>query len=396
MVRNEQLFESFFIGGFECSTHYLESGKRLDEIAATQHDRFASKDYLRLLDLGIRTAREGIRWHLIEQQPGRYDFSSALGMIRAAREMGIQVIWDLCHYGWPDWLDIFQPQFVTAFERLAREFAKLLKEEGEDLPYICPINEISFFAWGGGDSAWLNPYARGRGNELKEQLVRASIVATEALWEINPRTRIAQIDPIINVLPEDPKDPKQYRDAENYRLSQYEAFDMIAGIVKPHLGGKKEYLDIIGINYYVHNQWILGGSFIEPKDPRYRPFREMLKEFYDRYSRPLFIAETGIEDDARPSWFRYICTEVRAAMRAGAQIEGICLYPIVNHPGWVDDRHCYNGLWDYPNEDGDREIYQPLAAEIRRQQRLFDRLLKQSHGASSRSRTTERKELMQT
>lgn len=394
MVRYEKLFESFFLAGFECSTHYLESGKRLDEIASTQHDLLASKDYLRLLNQGISTAREGIRWHLIECQPGKYDFSSALGMVRAAKEMGVQVIWDLCHYGWPDWLDIFESRFVSAFEKLAREFAKLLKDEGEEIPFICPINEISFFAWGGGDSAWLNPYARGRGDELKDQLVRASVAAVEALWEVNPRTRIAQIDPIIHVLPGDPDDPKQRQDAENYRLSQYATFDMLAGNLKPHLGGKKEYLDIIGVNYYVHNQWILGGSFIEPTNPRYRPFRNMVKEFHDRYQRPLFIAETGIEDDARPWWFRYVCTEVRAAMRAGSQVEGICLYPIVNHPGWVDDRHCYSGLWDYPNENGDREIHEPLARELKRQQGLFGQLLAISADCAPK-RTTQPKELMQ-
>lgn len=375
MIRYDGLFDSFLLGGFECSTHYLPSGKRLDEIAATRHDELAKPDYLRLHQLGIKTAREGIRWHLIERQPGNLDFSSARGMIRAARETGTQVIWDLCHYGWPEWLDIFSPEFVTAFERLARAFAKLLREEGDETPFICPINEISFFAWGGGDSLWLNPYARNRGDELKDQLVRSTIAATEAVWDVNPQTRIAQIDPIINVLPENPKNRKHCRDAENYRLSQYDAFDMLSGRLKPHLGGKPEYLDIIGVNYYVHNQWILGGSFIPPTHPRYRPFRDMLKEIYARYDRPLFVAETGIEDEARPSWFRYICKQVRLALRTGTQIEGVCLYPIVNHPGWVDDRHCHNGLWDYPDEHGNREIYEPLAREIERQQRYFSSLL---------------------
>ena len=51
-------------------------------------------------------------------------------------------------------------------------------------------------------------------------------------------------------------------------------------------------------------------------------------------------------------------------MDNGVRIEGICLYPILNHPGWVDDRHCHNGLWDYANDDGEREIYSPLAEEI--------------------------------
>jgi hypothetical protein len=90
----------------------------------------------------------------------------------------------------------------------------------------------------------------------------------------------------------------------------------------------------------------------------------------------MFLAETGIEDEARPAWLRYVCAEVLAAMEAGVQIEGICLYPIVNHPGWVDDRHCYNGLWDYTDKDGNRQIYEPLALELAVQQEQFERVLK--------------------
>ena len=78
----------------------------------------------------------------------------------------------------------------------------------------------------------------------------------------------------------------------------------------------------------------------------------MLQEVYDRYRRPLFVAETGIEDETRPAWLRYICKEVFTALEAGVPVEGICLYPIVNHPGWDDDRHCYNGMFDYADADG--------------------------------------------
>ena len=150
---------------------------------------------------------------------------------------------------------------------------------------------------------------------------------------------------------------------------------MLAGRMKPHLGGAEKYLDIIGGNYYVHNQWVLGGSFIDQDNPRYRPFRDMIKELYARYQRPFLIAETGIENELRPKWFRYVCTEARAAFEDGVELQGICLYPIVNHPGWDDDRHCYNGLWDYPNEKGKREIYQPLADELQDQRQIFQPLL---------------------
>jgi beta-glucosidase/6-phospho-beta-glucosidase/beta-galactosidase len=220
------------------------------------------------------------------------------------------------------------------------------------------------------------PFALGRGDELKEQLVRATIAATDAIWDVHPEARIAQIDPVINVLPEDPANETQVRAAEAYRLSQYEAWDMLGGRMKAELGGTEKYLDIMGINYYDHNQWILGGSFITADNPRYRPFREIVQEVYERYQRPLFVAETGIEDDARPAWLRYIGSEVRAAMLTGTAVEGICLYPIVNHPGWEDDRHCHNGLWDYPSDSGEREIYLPLAEELCIQRIEFERLFK--------------------
>jgi beta-glucosidase/6-phospho-beta-glucosidase/beta-galactosidase len=376
MVKHAGLFDSFFQGGFECSTHRLRNGKRLDEIAATRHDTLARQDYQRLQQQGMRTAREGLRWHLIEASPENYDFTSALSLIRAADESGMQLIWDLCHYGWPDWLDIFEPRFVDAFAQLGHEFATLLTNESDHFPIICPINEISFFSWAAGELAHLNPYALGRGDELKEQLVRATIAATEAIWDVNPKARIAQIDPVINVLPDDPANRAQASAAEAYRLSQYQAWDMLGGRMKPELGGAEKYLDIIGINYYDHNQWILGGSFIAPDNPRYRPFREIIQEVYQRYQRPLFVAETGIEDEARPAWLRYIGSEVRAAMMNGTMVEGICLYPILNHPGWEDDRHCHNGLWDYPNDRGEREIYLPLAAELSKQRYEFEQLFK--------------------
>jgi GH35 family endo-1,4-beta-xylanase len=82
------LFHSFWQAGFECSTHVLKSGKRLDLVSSTGHDALAERDFARLKDIGILTAREGLRWHLIESAPGRYDFSSALTILEAARRQG--------------------------------------------------------------------------------------------------------------------------------------------------------------------------------------------------------------------------------------------------------------------------------------------------------------------
>ena len=366
------LFHSFFLGGFECSTHRRRDGERLDMVAASRHDRFAAADYARCMALGIRTVREGIRWNRIETRPGRYDFSGELPRIRAARDTGVQVIWDLFHYGWPDDLDIFRPEFGRRLARLSRAFAEVIASETDAVPYYAPVNEISFVAWAGGEVQYLNPFANGRGHELKDQLVRAVIEATEAVWEVDPRARIVQIDPVINIVA-DPERPQDRDEAAGHTRSQYDAWDMIAGRQRPELGGAPRYLDIIGVNFYDRNQRIHHGRALRPGDPLYRPFREMLREVYERYRRPLLVAETGAEGELRPLWLRYIGHEVRAALRTWAALEGLCLYPIVNHPGWDDGRHCLNGLWDYADNAGAREVYAPLLRELRRQERLLCR-----------------------
>ena len=363
------LFQSFFIGGFEGSTHRRRDGKRLDVIAATGHDRFARQDYARLHEVGIRTARDVVRWHLVEDSPGRYDWGSVLPMLRAALETRTQVVWDLLHFGWPDGLDVFSEDFPARFARFARAFAEVAAAEGAEPLFVAPVNEISFLSFAGGDAGFFYPFAHGRGSELKARLVAAAIAACDAIRDVTPTARIVHTDPIINIVA-DPARPQDRPAAEGHRLSQFEAWDMIAGRARPELGGSERYLDILGVNYYIHNQWTHEGALLLPSHPQYRPVREMLREVWERYRRPLFIAETGIEGEARGPWLDTIAAETRAAFALGVPLEGVCLYPIVNHPGWDDDRHCPNGLWDYADAEGNREIYEPLARELRRHQGL--------------------------
>jgi len=360
---NQPIFASFLQGGFECSTHKLPDGRRLDLVHSTSHDAFATKDFNVLREYGIQTVREGIRWHLIEPQPGRYDFSTMLEIHRAAKETNTEVIWDLLHFGWPDWMDVFASDFPAQFGKFAREFARVLKEESDVVPFLAPVNEISFLSWGGGDEGFLNPFAKKRGDELKRQLVRASIEAIEAIWSISKNVRLVSPEPVIHIVT-NPEIPGDEELAEGYRRSMFQAWDMLSGRLHPELGGKPEYLDIIGVNFYDRNQWVHCGGTLKRDDPRYRPFREILKEVYERYRCPVFVAETGTEDEMRPEWFQYVFAEVMEAVRLGIPMQGVCLYPIVNHPGWNDNRHCYNGLLDYPSENGDRHVYNPLAKAL--------------------------------
>ena len=364
------------MAGFESACHINRRGQRLDMIAATQHDTFVEADYARLRDVGITSVRDTVRWHLVERSAGNYDFSSLDPMIDAAKRQRTQVIWDLCHYGWPDDLDLFAPAFVDRFANFCRATARHIREGSDDVPLYTPINEVSFFSWAAGEVGWFHPHRHGHGGELKRQLTRACIAAIEAIWDIDPRARIVTAEPIINVVP--PKGrPDLAPAAVAYSNSQFEAWDMLSGVMAPELGGHPKYLDVLGVNFYHDNQWEHPGGakihwHIHPRDTRWMPFNQMLRAVYERYRRPIYIAETSHVGVGRAEWLRELTTELELAIDAGIPLEGVCLYPIIDRFEWEDPSHWHNsGLWDFERDpDGNflRVINEPYAAQLRQSQ----------------------------
>ena len=193
-------------------------------VHSTAHDRFVAEDYARLRDLGITTVREGLRWHLIEAQPGQYNFRSVIPFIEAAKQADIEVIWDLFHFGWPDHLDIFDPQWVQSLAALSREFVVLWKRLcGNRAAFIAPINEIS-----AGEIGILNPFARERGTELKKQwcVDFCRQPAAEAIRQgASERTDFGA--GTRDHIASDPSRPDDMVSAEGFRLSMFEAWDML-------------------------------------------------------------------------------------------------------------------------------------------------------------------------
>lgn len=363
-------FNSFFLAGFESATHRRRDGVRVDAMAAAGHDRHAHADYDLARSVGLRSARDSLRWHLIETSPGEYDWSSWLPMLRAARDAGVQVVWDLWHYGTPDWLDIFSPAFVDRLGAFAQAAARIHREETDEAPLWCPLNEISFFSFIAGEAADFHPYATGRAAELKRQLARAGIVAADRLAQVDARCRLIWCEPAVHVLPDD-YSPHAIAEAEGWRLSQFEAMDMLAGLREPELGGHPGILDIVGVNFYPNNQWVLNSGSVPLGDHSWRPFSDILDEYWKRYGRPLVVAETGAEGSGRASWFHYVCGEVSAARGRGVPVQGLCLYPVTEYLGWDNDRHCPTGIFSLADERGRRRIDPRMLTELRRQQQAF-------------------------
>ncbi len=321
---------------------------RLDLIASTQHDRFADSDYAMVAGAGFLTARDGVRWHLVDRG-GAYDFSSLEPLAAAAQKHGVQVIWNLCHYGWPDGVELLSPAFIDRYARYARAVARYFRDRTGGPLFFAPVNEISFFSWAAG--RFMYPYAKGQDGAIKQQLVRAAIAGIEAIRDVDRDARFLHGDPIIHIVHPRRK-PECARYAAEYNESQFHAWDMICGRMNPELGGHPRYLDIVGCNYYHDNQWQMPGGrklawHKRPLDDRWIPLHRLLEGVWKRYNRPMIIAETSHFGRGRGKWIKEIAVEAVKARSTGVPLEAVCLYPILDRHDWEDVRWWHNcGMWD--------------------------------------------------
>lgn len=376
------MFGSLFLAGFECATQVRQDGVRLDSIVATCHDRFCEQDYALIRRHGFKCARDGFRWHLIGAKRGRYDFSSILPMLQASKRQNVSVIWDLCHYGIPDWLDIWSSEFPDELAAYTRAAVELISQETGRRPMVCPVNEISFWAWIGGQEGKVYPFRTDGAHELKRQLVRAKLQSIAAARQANPNTLVISAEPLINIV-RDTNDEADIKAAADYHEAQYEAHDLMLGRLEPELGGYPESIDVVGVNYYPHNQWRIRGGFVPLGHHDYKPLSDLLLEVWRRYQKPIFIAETGAESCARPAWMYYVCQQVRTALENGVPVAGITIYPITHYAGWDNGRNCEVGLFGAPDDAGHRPLYAPLWQELQAQGALFNEFFRKDEAVTA-------------
>lgn len=366
-------FHSFWMAGYECTDKQNCFGNRVDFLSITGHLEKLEGDYRLLSYFDISTVREGIRWSQVEKTPYQYDWSSVKAMIEVAKENGIQQIWDICHFGFPDDLTPMHPMFARRFSELCRAFVRFYRSvDPEGVLIVTPFNEVSFLSWLGGDVGGTSPYCRGQGWDVKYRLMKAYIEGIEALKQEDSSIRIMVTEPLVNMVPKFGATPDQLIDAARMHEDQFQVLDMLGGKICPELRGKPEYIDIVGCNYYFNNQWIAGtGEFLpwlnENADPRWLSLSNLLKQLHARYQRPIVLSETSHPQEDRPLWLKFITEQCCIAIEQGVPLWGVCWYPAIDRPDWdhLEQWH-HAGLWDVNLTDGNltRVLHEPTAAAL--------------------------------
>lgn len=344
------------MGGFECADHQNAFGERIDLVQLTGHDRFINEDYQRLTEVNIKTIREGIRWSFVEKKPFDYDWVQVEEIILNATNNGIQVIWDICHFGFPDDLTPLHPMFARRFSHLCRAFVikyRSMVPEGELI--ITPINEVSFLSWLGGDARGTSPYCMNQGWEVKYMLMKAYIEGIEMMKEVDPKVKIMTTEPLINITSQDPADPVSVLEANKKHREQFQVLEILTGKMCPELRGKPEYLDMIGVNFYFNNQWTFPEhQFIpwkgQPTNSYWRSLQSLVEEVFTEYGRPIVLSETSIHGEDRHDWIKMIIEECLQILGSGLPLYGCCIYPIIDRSDWdFPEIWHHSGVWDIPD-----------------------------------------------
>lgn len=369
------MFQSFFLAGFEGSTGYNRHGEWFDQVIATGHDVNVDQDYADIVSLGLRAARESVRWPLIDCR-GHYDFSSLEPFVEAANRHGVGVIWDLFHYGFPQDVDLWSETFPRRFADYCYAVARFIDARIDGRRVFTPVNEPSFMSYAGGERALFAPYGSGRGWELKLALARGAIAGINAIRAACPDARFVNVDPLCRVVcPQERPDLALQAQDFNERLV-FQSWDMLCGRLLPELGGSPDHLDVVGVNYYWTNQWELndtpnGDGNVPPlhdDDPRRASLADLIFTVWKRYGREVMITETSHVGDNRGPWLREVIDACHALLQQRAPLRGACLYPILGMPEWHDrDQWTPMGLWDplcHRDPGAGRLLCEPMAEAL--------------------------------
>ncbi len=257
------------MAGFECG---LVHRGRHDLLVTTRHtvDARMADHYRIVRDHGVLTVRDGL-------VPGY----RAVDRLVAARDAGIQAIWDLSHY--------HRNQDPARCARIAAEAG--LMANGPEKLWLCPVNEPSLYPM----------IARMPRHDAIEMAITMAKVARD----YHPDVGILTNDPITGI-----------------GERQFEATDAIVGAID---------VDVIGVNYYPHTART--------------SLSKVLLRTWRRYRKPIIVSETSWHDGHpvhhhrypglhKGGWLRHVLHQVNVARFHGAAVEGVCWYPIVDCPPW--------------------------------------------------------------
>ena len=333
---------------------------------STDHFRRYKEDITIMQELNFTTFRCSIEWSRCEPKEGVWDaaafahYKSYLNDLRAA---GITPILTLYHWTHPLWFEekgaFARAKNIAYFERFA---AKVAKELGMLIPYVCTINEP--------DTVMMQGYVMGNHAPGKKQPLTAMWVYRNLLrahkrvyklWKkVRPDTMVGMTKQFAHVAPANQKVSSRIAARLDYALRD----DFIMQIVRRRS-------DFIGVQFYfcdrydgfrlAHQNDVPHSDLDWPMRPR---MLEPILKRVERYGLPIIVTETGLadmHDQYRAGWIDDTIESVKRALAAGVDIRGYVYWSLLDNFEWAEGNWPRFGLVEIDYEHKRNRIIRPSA-----------------------------------
>jgi beta-glucosidase/6-phospho-beta-glucosidase/beta-galactosidase len=332
-------------------TFVVEEGpgrRSLDEYELTQH-YLRWEDDLRLAkDAGATTIRYGLPWYRVNPAPGLYVWDWADRVVDLLNELGLEIIFDLVHYGTPRWLE---NSFANrTYPQAVADYAEALaKRYGDRITAWTPLNEPQWTARRSGEMGIWPPALSGHDGYLQIMLAicRGICLSQQAIAAVTP----AQFVHVEATFRYDIAKGAVSEEAALFDQRRFLGLDLVTGGVgddhplRAYLdrhgvtaaelqwfGDNAVKPDILGLNYYP--MWSTmeyadrgAGVVGRERDDGVTGLVDVIETYHKRYGAPVMITETSFEGpvEAQVKWLH---DSLAAIARVGERV------PVAGYVWW--------------------------------------------------------------
>jgi beta-glucosidase/6-phospho-beta-glucosidase/beta-galactosidase len=328
--------------------------RRVDQMEASGHYRRWKDDFDATEYVGCHALRYGPPLHTTWLGVGHYDWSFADETFADLRRRKLNVIVDLCHFGLPDWLGNFQNgEWPELFARYARDFAARF-------PWVqlyTPVNEMFICAQFSARFGWWNERMKCETAFVTalKHLVRANVLAMEAILEVRPDALFIQSESTEHFHPESPDalhhadhlnrlrflsldlnyghrvDSQMYEYLMDNGMTRGEyAFFMRRSPARRHC--------VMGTDYYVTNEHRVHADGLTCASGDIYGYAEITRQYHERYRIPVMHTETNLNDGPcgtkSVEWLHKQWANLLRLRQIGVPVLGFTWYSITDQVDW--------------------------------------------------------------
>jgi len=339
-----------FATGIENSYPVIGQGKRIDQMDKCGHYKMWRQDLALVRDMDIHYLRWGPALYKTFLGPGQYDWAWTDEVVAEMPRLNITPIFDLLHFGLPDWLGNFQnPDFPAYFAEYAGAFAQRYPH----VHYWTPVNEILVTTLFSARYGWWNECLATDPAWVRALLhvCRANMLAMHAILQHVPDAVFIQSESSEYVHPFSPKmlpeahflnqrrflplDLTYARQVSTEIYRYLLANGMTAAEYDFFMNQRLKFRCIMGTDYYVTNEHLLKADGTLCPAGEFFGYYVIARQYYARYGLPLMHTETNLwEKDGATQWLWKEWNCMLRLRQDGVPIVGFTWYSLTDQMDW--------------------------------------------------------------